>query len=91
MAWLKGWLTTIFLLLCSTTVFCSGCNFNLPCRGLSCNLDLSYRTLSNIKNWLNNGDKFVALAFDDGPSNNRVNDIINALESYKAKRHFSSW
>ncbi|MGL9689228.1 MAG: polysaccharide deacetylase family protein [Wolbachia sp.] len=88
MAGLKGWLTTIFLLLCSTTVFCSGCNFNLPYRGLSCNLDLSYRSLSNIKKLLNNTDKFVALTFDDGPSNNRVNDIINVLESYKAKVTF---
>ncbi|BAO99742.1 MAG: polysaccharide deacetylase family protein [Wolbachia sp.] len=88
MAGLKGWLTTIFLLLCSTTVFCSGCNFNLPYRGLSCNLDLSYRSLSNIKKLLNNSDKFVALTFDDGPSNNRVNDIINVLESYKAKATF---
>ncbi|MDR2609322.1 MAG: polysaccharide deacetylase family protein, partial [Rickettsiales bacterium] len=85
MAGLKGWLTTIFLLLCSTTVSCSGCNFNLPYRGLSCNLDLSYRSLSDIKKLLNNSDKFVALTFDDGPSNNRVNDIINVLESYKAK------
>ncbi|WP_246226352.1 polysaccharide deacetylase family protein [Wolbachia endosymbiont of Madathamugadia hiepei] len=88
MAGLKGWLTTIFLLLCSTTVFCSGCNFNLPYRGLSCNLDLSYRSLSNIKKLLNNSDKFAALTFDDGPSNSRVNDIINVLESYKAKATF---
>lgn len=88
MVGLKGWLTTIFLLLYSTTVFCGGCNFNLPYRGLSCNLDLSYRSLSNIKKLLSNSDKFVALTFDDGPSNNRVNDIINVLENYKAKATF---
>jgi len=88
MAGLKGWLTTIFLLLYSTIAFCGGCNFNLPYCGLSCNLDLSYRSLSNIKKLLSNSDKFVALTFDDGPSNNRVNDIINVLESYKAKATF---
>ncbi|MGL9759261.1 MAG: polysaccharide deacetylase family protein [Wolbachia sp.] len=75
-----------FLLLYSSTAFCS--NFNLPYCGLSCNLDLSYRNLSNIKKLLNNDDKFVALTFDDGPSNNRVNDIINILESYEAKATF---
>ncbi len=77
-----------FFLLYSSTAFCSDCNFNLPYCGLSCNLDLSYRNLSNIKKLLNNDDKFVALTFDDGPSNNRINDIINVLESYEAKATF---
>ncbi len=77
-----------FLLLYSSAVFCDDCDFNLPYCGPSCNLDLSYRNLSNIKKLLNNDDKFVALTFDDGPSNNRVNDIINVLESYEAKATF---
>jgi peptidoglycan/xylan/chitin deacetylase (PgdA/CDA1 family) len=77
-----------FLLLYSSTAFCGDCNFNLPYCGLSCNLDLSYKNLSNIKKLLNNDDKFVALTFDDGPSNNRINDIINVLESYEAKATF---
>ncbi|OJH30787.1 Peptidoglycan-N-acetylglucosamine deacetylase [Wolbachia endosymbiont of Armadillidium vulgare] len=77
-----------FLLLYSSAVFCSDCNFNLPYRGLSCDLDLSYRNLSNIKKLLNNKDKFVALTFDDGPSYNRAGDIINILESNKTKATF---
>ncbi|QOD38805.1 polysaccharide deacetylase family protein [Candidatus Wolbachia massiliensis] len=88
MIWLQGWLITIFLLLYSSTTFCSGCNFNLPYCGLRCNLDLSYKNLSNIRKLLSNDNKFVALTFDDGPSNNRANDIINVLESHKAKATF---
>ncbi|WP_289513433.1 polysaccharide deacetylase family protein [Wolbachia pipientis] len=88
MTGLKGWLMTIFLFLYSSTIFCSDCNFNLPYCGLSCNLDLSYKNLSNIKKLLNNGDKFVALTFDDGPSDNRAGDIISVLENYKAKATF---
>ncbi|MGL9732891.1 MAG: polysaccharide deacetylase family protein [Wolbachia sp.] len=41
-----------------------------------------------MKKLLNNSDKFVVLTFDDGPFNNRINDIINVLESYKAKATF---
>ncbi|AAW70666.1 polysaccharide deacetylase family protein [Wolbachia endosymbiont of Brugia malayi] len=85
---LKAWLITTFLLLYPSATFCDDCNFNLPYRGLSCNLDLSHKNLSNIKKLLNNSDKFVALTFDDGPSSNRVNNIINILENYKAKATF---
>ncbi|WCR57896.1 polysaccharide deacetylase family protein [Wolbachia endosymbiont of Ctenocephalides felis wCfeJ] len=88
MRWLKGWLITVFLLLHSTTVFCNGCNFNLPYRGLSCNLDLSHKNLSSIKKLLSSSDKFVALTFDDGPSNNRTGDIVNILENYRARATF---
>ncbi|MGL9717186.1 MAG: polysaccharide deacetylase family protein [Wolbachia sp.] len=85
---LKGWLITIFLLLYSSVTFCSDCNFNLPYYGLSCNLGLSYKNLSNIKKLLSDSNKFVALTFDDGPSNNRTGDIINVLENYEAKATF---
>ncbi|MDD9331534.1 MAG: polysaccharide deacetylase family protein [Wolbachia sp.] len=78
----------VFFLLCSSEAFCRSCNFNLPYNGLSCNLDLSYKNLNNIKNLLNNGDKFVALTFDDGPSNNRINRIISVLAKYKSKATF---
>ncbi|MGL9725360.1 MAG: polysaccharide deacetylase family protein [Wolbachia sp.] len=85
---LKKALIIIFLLLYSSTIFCGNCNFNLLYRGLSCNLDLSHKNLSNIKKLLNNSNKFVALTFDDGPSNNKANDILNVLESCKAKATF---
>ena len=77
-----------FLLLFSSAAFCGSCNFNLPYQGLSCHLDLSYKNLSNIKNLLNKGDKFVALTFDDGPSNSRTNSIINVLANHESKATF---
>lgn len=86
MARLQGWLITISLLLCSSATFCG--NFKLPYCRLSCSPDLSYKNLCNIKKLLNNDDKFVALTFDDGPSNNRTNDIINVLEGYEVKVTF---
>ncbi|WP_341808285.1 polysaccharide deacetylase family protein [Wolbachia endosymbiont (group E) of Neria commutata] len=78
----------IFFLLYSNAAFCESCNFNLPYNGLSCNLDLSHKNLSNIKKLLNKGDKFVALTFDDGPSSRRVNDILNVLKKHKSKATF---
>lgn len=78
----------IFLLLCSNTALCSSCNFNIPNRGLSCNLDLSHKGLSNVKRLLNKDNKFIALTFDDGPSNNKVYDIINILEERESKATF---
>lgn len=77
-----------FLLLYSSTALCSNCNFNLPHHGLSCNLDLSYKSLYNVKKLLDKNDKFVALTFDDGPSNNKVYDIINILKEHKSKATF---
>lgn len=85
---LRRVLVIIVLLLYSNKNSCGDCNFNLSYRGLSCNLDLSHKNLNNIKKLLNNNNKFVALTFDDGPSNNKAGDILNVLEDYKTKATF---
>jgi peptidoglycan/xylan/chitin deacetylase (PgdA/CDA1 family) len=85
---LKNRLIIFFFLLYSSVTFCGGCNFNLPYYGLNCNLELSYKSLSSIKNSLSKDDKFVALTFDDGPSNKRAIDIVNILENHKSKATF---
>lgn len=80
--------TVVFFLLHSSIAFCGNCNFNLPYSGLDCNIDLSHKSLNNIKTFLNKKDKFVALTFDDGPSYNVTNSIISVLEDYKSKATF---
>ncbi|WFW29715.1 MAG: polysaccharide deacetylase family protein [Wolbachia endosymbiont of Menacanthus eurysternus] len=85
---LKKWVVMIFIFLYPTTIVFSSCNFNLSYRGLSCDLDLSYKNLNDIKKLLNKNDKFVALTFDDGPSNNKISDIFSILEKYKIKVTF---
>ncbi|WP_246228220.1 polysaccharide deacetylase family protein [Wolbachia endosymbiont of Litomosoides brasiliensis] len=69
-------------------IFYGDCNFNLLYCGLNCNLGLSYKNLGDIKRLLNNSGKFITLTFDDEPSGNRVNDVINILENCKTKATF---
>ncbi len=80
-----------FLLLYSNIVWCdTKCSFNTSYEGLGCKLNLSYGNLMHIKKLLrNNGDKFVALTFDDGPSSSdKVNSILSVLKTYDAKATF---
>jgi peptidoglycan/xylan/chitin deacetylase (PgdA/CDA1 family) len=51
-------------------------------------MNLSHRSLSNVKKLLNKEDKFVAITFDDGPSYNTVNTIIDILKTHESKATF---
>ncbi|VVC27418.1 Glycoside hydrolase/deacetylase, beta/alpha-barrel,NodB homology domain [Cinara cedri] len=77
-----------FFLLYSSTVFCSGYNFYIPYHGLDCHMNLSHRNLSNVKKLLNKEDKFIAITFDDEPSYNKVNTIIDILKTHESKAMF---
>ncbi|MDN5248176.1 MAG: polysaccharide deacetylase family protein [Wolbachia endosymbiont of Tyrophagus putrescentiae] len=72
-----------------SAAFCNGCNFNTQNNGLSCNIDLSYKGLSNTKNLLKDKeDKFIALTFDDGPSYTTTSAIVDVLEAHELKATF---